>query len=174
MLVQTEDDLTAANEREADLKRKREEDRDKIALMERVDSRARKRSGRPYYEEFQTGGHGVRNYNPRSPSRFAGFRNLSDILVLGAYIELFLAAIGVGLMIYLKLCGIIQTNAILLCLVVGWVVIGSSLYLVFKFLAELSYLLSDVGDQQNDVVQLLLDIRETTSELKDEKSTDVP
>lgn len=163
VLVQTEADLQALQSREKDLKRKREEDKDKIALIEKIDSRTRKPSGRPYYEEYQTGAQGVRNYNPRAPSKFARFRSLSDILVLCAYFELFLVAVGTGLMIYLKLTGFIPNLATLLSLIVIWLLTGSGLYFLFKFLGEFAYLLSDVGDQQNDIVQLLLDLRENTN-----------
>jgi hypothetical protein len=41
-------------------------------------------------------------------------------------------------------------------------VAGLVLYLALKYLGELAFLLADVGDQQNDVVQLLLDIRDNT------------
>lgn len=162
VLVQTEEELHAAEEREESLRRKREEDRDRIALIERMDSRAGRRSGRPYYEEFQTGLESVRHFNPRAPSRFARFRTLSDFLVLGAYVELLLVGLGIGLMVYLKLDGEIGSLSLLFVLVLVWLVVGGALFLTFKYLGELAYLLAEVGDQQHDIVQLLLDVRENT------------
>jgi DNA-directed RNA polymerase subunit RPC12/RpoP len=163
-LVQTEEDILAAREREAEVRRGEEEDRDRIALIERMDSRGRMKAGKPYYEEFQTGAAGVRHFNPRAPSRFLRFRTLSDFLVLGAYVELLLVAVGIGLMIYLKVGGLIESVSVLFVLIVGWLVVGVGLYLFFKYLGELAFLLADVGDQQNDLVQLLLDIRDNTDE----------
>jgi hypothetical protein len=145
-----------------DSRRKREEDRQKIALLERLESRARKRSGKPYYEEFQTGSAGVRHFSPTAPSRFLRFRALSDVIVLGAYLELLLVAVGAGIMVYLRYSGIIETASVLFALLVAWLVVGIGLYLFFKYLGELAFLLADVGDQQNDLVQLLLDLRDNT------------
>ncbi|MBI4601089.1 MAG: hypothetical protein HY721_03925 [Planctomycetes bacterium] len=161
-VVRTDQEIQAEADQEESLKRKRDEDRDKLALIERMQARGGKRPGRPYYEEFQTGSEGVRNYNPRAPSRFLRFRNLSDFLVLGAYVELLLVALGVGLLVYLWISGILESASVLLVLIVGWLVVGVGLYLFFKYLGELAFLLADIGDQQNDVVQLLLDVRENT------------
>ena len=36
------------------------------------------------------------------------------------------------------------------------------MYLLLKYLGELAFLMADIGDQQNDLVQLLLDIRDNT------------
>ena len=170
VLVQTEAEVHAQEAQQEELKRKREEDKDKIALIERQDSRARPRighraghqAGRPYYEEFQTGAEGVRHFNPRAPSKFQRFRALSDFLVLGAYLELLLVGVGLGLLIYLRLSGWIENLALLFSLIVVWLILGTGLYMLFKYLGELAYLLADIGDQQNDVVQILLDIREST------------
>ena len=37
-----------------------------------------------------------------------------------------------------------------------------ALFLVLKFLGELAVFFADLGDQQNNTVQLLLDLRENT------------
>lgn len=161
-VVKTEEELEAAEEEERLALRRKDEDREKLALIERIESRGGKKPGKPYYEEFQTGADEVRHFNPRATSRFLRFRNLSDFLVLGAYVELFLVAVGVGLIVYLKIAGFVASMAVLFTLIVAWLVVGVGLYLFFKYLGELAFLLADVGDQQNDVVQLLLDIRENT------------
>jgi uncharacterized Zn finger protein (UPF0148 family) len=161
-VLRTEAELHAAAEQEQELRRKRQDDREKLALIERMEARGRKGSGKPYYEEFQTGVEGVRHFNPREVSRYIGFRNLSDLLVLGAYVELLLVAVGVGSIVYLKLDGTIGSVPLLIALIIVWLVIGIALYLLLKYLGELSFLLADVGDQQNDIVQLLLDIRDNT------------
>ena len=161
-VLRTEAELHAAADREKELRRKHNEDREKLALIERMNTRGRKVSGKPYYEEFQTGVEGVRHFNPRATSRYLRLRNLSDFLVLAAYVELLLVVVGVGSMVYLKLGGTIESVSLLVALMIAWLVIGIALYLLLKYLGELSFLLADVGDQQNDIVQLLLDIRDNT------------
>ena len=50
-------------------------------------------------------------------------------------------------------------------MVVGILVLtllGTALFLVLKFLGELAVFFADLGDQQNNTVQLLLDLRENT------------
>lgn len=161
-VLKTDEDLQAAQRESEASQRKREEDREKIALMERLDARGQKRVGRPYYEEFQTGHEGVKHWSPRSHSRFSRFRALSDFLVLGAYVEVLLAAVGVGLVIFLGLSGDIERLPILLLLIVGWLIVGTALFLFLKYLGELAFLLADAADQLNDVVGLLQDVRDNT------------
>lgn len=160
-ILQTEEDMHAVEEAELAARKKGEEDREKLALIERVESR-RGRKRRPYYEEYQTGVEGVRHFNPRAASRFLRVRAISDFMVLGAYVEILLVAVGIGLMIHLKLTGGIASLSVFFALVVAWLVPGIALFLIFKYLGELAFLLAEVGDQQNDVVQLLLDVRENT------------
>jgi hypothetical protein len=162
-VLRSEEDIQAVEEEALEERRKREEDREKLALIERMGSKGHRRAGRPYYEEFQTGVDGVRHFNPKAPSRFLRVRALSDVLILGAYVEILLVALGVGLMIYLRLSGLIASVSVFLVLVIGWLVAGIALFLFFKCLGELAFLLAEVGDQQNDVVQLLLDIRDNTT-----------
>lgn len=161
-LLRTPEELDAAAKEVEERQRKREEDRERLALIERMESRGQRRIGRPYYEEFQTGQEGVRHFHPRSHSRFARFRALSDFLVLGAYLELLLVSVGVGLLIYLKISGVIAAFSVLFLWILGWLAIGASGFLLLKYLGELAFLLADMADQQNDVVQLLQDIRENT------------
>jgi hypothetical protein len=160
-ILQTEEDIQAVELAELAAQRRDEEDREKLALIERVESR-RGRKRRPYYEEYQTGVEGVRHFNPRAPSKFLRVRAISDFLILGAYVEILLVAVGIGLMVYLKLSGLIPSVSLLFALVVAWLVPGIALFVFFKYLGELAFLLAEVGDQQNDVVQLLLDVRENT------------
>lgn len=165
-VLKTEDDVDADQREALATEKRREEDREKIALIERMDSRGQRRAGRPYYEEFQTGQEGVRHFGPRSHSRFSRFRALSDFLVLGAYVEILLVSVGMGLVIFLKLSGAIVSLALVLLLIVGWLVVGTGLFLFLKYLGELAYLLADAADQLGDVVGLLEDVRENT-EAKD-------
>ena len=139
-------------------------------MSQKIESRGQKKPGRPYYEEFQTGVEGVRNFNPRATSRFLRFRTFSDFLVLGAYVEMLLVALGIGLMIYLRISGLISSVSVLFALLVTWLILGVGLFLFFKYLGELAFLLTEVGDQQNDIVQLLLDLRANT-DLKDDTET---
>ncbi len=149
--------------------RKREEkllaaDREKIALIETIETRGAKRPGRPYFEAFQTGRSAVRNYDPRSPSRQPRLRALSDFVVLGAYLELLLVAVGVGMTIYLWIGGVIASAVVVLIALVGWLILGGALYVFFKALGELLLAAADVADQSHDTVQLLLDLRERLDE----------
>jgi DNA-directed RNA polymerase subunit RPC12/RpoP len=162
VVVQTDEDRKAEAEK-AELERKRQaRDREKIALMERQVSRRLRKGGRPYYEEFQTGVGGVRHYNPAAPSRFLRVRALSDLLVLGAYVEILLVAAGLGVTVYLWVSGTIPSAPLLILCAIGWLAAGTAGYLLLKYLGEIAFLLADVGDQQNDLVRLLLDIRENT------------
>ena len=162
-VLRSEEDIQAVEDEALEMRRKREEDREKLALIERIGSKGHRRAGRPYYEEFQTGVEGVRHFNPKAPSRFLRVRALSDVLILGAYVQILLVAMGIGLMIYFRLSGLIPSVSLFFVLIIGWLVAGIALFLFFKCLGELAFLLAEVGDQQNDVVQLLLDLRENTS-----------
>ena len=122
-ILQTEEDMHAVEEAELAARRKVEEDREKLALIERVESR-RGRKRRPYYEEYQTGVEGVRHFNPRAPSRFLRIRAISDFMVLGAYLEILLVAAGIGLMIHLKVTGGIASLSVFFALLVAWLVPG--------------------------------------------------
>ena len=161
-VLRTEQELREAQKESEATERRKEEDREKLALIERVGARGSRRTGRPYYEEFQTGQESVRHFNPRSPSRFLRFRALSDFLVLGAYVEILLVSAGIGLVIYLRLCGLIGSVSLLFLLIIVWVIVGTGLFLFLKYLGELAFLLADIGDQQNDIVQLLHDLRDNT------------
>lgn len=161
-VLKTPEEVEAALEEERRSQKKHEEDKEKIELLERLASRSAHRAGKPYYEEFQTGTQGVRHFHPRSPSKFLRLRNLSDFLLLGAYVQLLLCATGLGAQLYLLISGVLPGLALFLVLAVAWMVVGTSLYLLLKCLAEAAFLLSEVGDQQNDIVQILLDLRDNT------------
>jgi DNA-directed RNA polymerase subunit RPC12/RpoP len=161
-ILRTEEDIQAVSEKEEAEKKRLVENREKLELIERAEARGQRKAGRPYYEEFQTGVEPVRHYNPKAHSRFSRFRALSDFLVLGAYVELLLVAVGIGLLVYLRITGSIATVTHLLVLSIAWLGLGLCLFLFFKYLGELAFLLADIGDQQNDVVQLLQDIRDNT------------
>ena len=159
----TEEDRRREAELALDEQRRQEVDRDRLELLEREDRRRRQRTaGRPYYEEYQIGRGRVRYFHPSAPSRFRRFRALSDLLLVGAYLVVFIALVGMGLTVYLWVEGALSTVAHLLIALALWLVGGLTLFLLMKFCGELAFLLSDVGDQQNDIVQLLRDLRENT------------
>jgi hypothetical protein len=73
-----------------------------------------------------------------------------------------LALAGIGLTVYLKFAGVISSIVILSIVLIGWILVGGVLFLLLKYLAELALLMASLGDQQNDVVRLLLDLRDNT------------
>lgn len=147
------------------------EDRRKIELIERQEKKTLDRkAAMPYYERFQTGTQPVRNYDPRSGPGFLSLRYLADLLLIGAYATLLLALTGIGLTVYLQMAGEIGSIVILSIILIGWVLGGGILFLLMKYLAELALLLASLGDQQNDVVRLLLDLRDNTDDHAREES----
>ena len=64
----------------------------------------------------------------------------------------------------LKVAGEIGSIVILSMVLIGWILVGGILFLLLKYLAELALLMASLGDQQNDVVRLLLDLRDNTDE----------
>ena len=161
VLLRSDADILKQAEHEKTRQRQLDEDERKIALIERMEER-RRWTSKPYYEEFGTGVSSVRHFNPAATSRFLRFRALSEILTFSAYVVALLVMVGIGLTVYLKLSGTIPTITLLLVCLIGWALAGTVLFLTLKFLGELAFALSEVGDQQNDVVQLLLDVRENT------------
>ena len=157
---------SAADRREAERvvekdRQRKAADYEKLALLERLEERRGRPVGRPYHETFDAGAGGVRQYKPGAPSRFLGLRALSDLLLIGAYLEVFLVVVGVAITGYLWFEAIVSTPWAVLALVV-WTGAGVAAFLLLKSFAELALLLADVGDQQTDLVKLLLDIRSNT------------
>ena len=147
------------------------EDQRRIDLIERQEKKNLDRqAAMPYYERFQTGTQPVRNYDPRSGPGFLSLRYLADLLLIGAYAALLLSLTGVGLTVYLQVTGEIGSIVILSLILIGWVLVGGILFLLLKYLAELALLLASLGDQQNDVVRLLLDLRVNTEKNPTEES----
>ena len=147
------------------------EDQRRIDLIERQEKKNLDRqAAMPYYERFQTGTQPVRNYDPRSGPGFLSLRYLADLLLIGAYAALLLSLTGVGLSVYLQVTGEIGSIVILSLILIGWVLVGGVLFLLLKYLAELALLLASLGDQQNDVVRLLLDLRVNTEKNPTEES----
>jgi len=161
VVLRSPEEIRRRAELDEETRRKLDEDRERLKLIERMEIR-RRRTTRPYHEAYGTGESVVRHFNPGAPSRFLRLRVLSEVLTFSSYFEVLLALLGTGLTIYLKISGVIPSIGVLLLCLVGWAVVGSTLYLVLKFLGELAFTLSDLGDQQNDLVQLLLDIRDNT------------
>jgi DNA-directed RNA polymerase subunit RPC12/RpoP len=87
-ILRTAEELKELEEVQTARQRKIEEDRERLALIEKME--ARNRGGRPYYEEYGVGTESVLHYNPNAPSRFLRVRALSEVLILGAYLVLFL------------------------------------------------------------------------------------
>lgn len=161
VILRSPEEINELVEVQAARLRKFDEDQERLALIEKMDIK-QKRSSKPYYETYGTGESAVRHFNPNAPSRFLRFRALSEVFTFFAYFEALLVVMGIGLTLYLKINNTITSIPVLLLCLIGWGIIGTALYLALKFLGELAFLLSDVGDQQNDVVQLLLDVRDNT------------
>jgi DNA-directed RNA polymerase subunit RPC12/RpoP len=159
-ILRTAEELKELEEVQTARQRKIEDDRERLALIEKME--ARNRGGRPYYEEYGVGTESVRHYNPNAPSRFLRVRALYEVLILGAYLVVFLVLMAMGLTVYLKIINVIASIPVLLLCLVGFATAGVVLYLTLKYLGELAFLLADLGDQQNDLVQLLLDVRDNT------------
>lgn len=160
MILRSQEELQELEEVQSARQRKIEEDREKIALIERMEARGR--GARPYSEEYGISPRSVRHFNPNAPSRFLRVRALSELLLLGAYLSMFLVLLGMGLTVYLKIVDVIPGVPLLLVCLLGWALGAVVLYLGMKYLGELAFLMADMGDQQNDLVQLLLDIRDNT------------
>ncbi len=161
VLLRSPEQVRTEIEAKAERERQLEEDQRRLALIERMEIR-RRHASTPYYETYGTGESSVRHFNPGAPSRFLRFRALSDVLTFSAYIVALLVLLAIGLTVYLKFAGVIPGIPLMLLCIAGLVAVGLTLYLVLKFLGELAFTLSDVADQQNDLVQLLLDVRENT------------
>lgn len=166
LILRTSEEIREQERREEEALRRFEDDRRRIALIEREEERQRRQlESRPYYERFQTGPHPVRHHKPDASSRYPRLRVLSDVLTLGAYLVLLLALVGAVLTIYLYSVEILGSATVLFVCLVGWFLLGSAFYLLFKWLGEVAFLLADVGDEQNEIVQLLLDLRDNTDRL---------
>ena len=152
-VLRSSEELRELEEMQAIRQRQLEEDEKKLELIERMDLR-RQHSSRPYYETYGTGQKPVRHYNPNAPSRYLRFRALSEVFLIFAYIEILLVFMGIGLTIYLKIAGFIPNIPLLLLCLVGWSALGAILFLALKFAGELAFLLSEIGDQQKDLVHL--------------------
>ena len=164
-ILRSREEERRLEERERELLLEQEKDRRRLELIERAEKKSENApDGRPYYERFQTGLQAVRNYNPNAPSRFPRLRALSDVLIFGAYVAAMLDAVGAGLTIYLKAAGVLESTAVLLLCLAGWALLGTVLFLGLKTLGEVAFLLADLGDQQYDLVRLLLDVRENTDD----------
>ncbi|MBN1442497.1 MAG: hypothetical protein JXA90_07300 [Planctomycetes bacterium] len=148
--------------REQEQRRRREEENDvrRLELIERQEKK-KELSGQPYYERYQTGLQAVRHYHPNAPSRFLRLRALSDLLILSAYLVLMLVVLGAGLMVYLAVQGGAGVASLLLGLV-ACALLAALSFLFLKYLGEMAFVIADLTDLQNDVVQLLLDLRENT------------
>ncbi len=136
----------------------RREQEDRIALIEqRALDRDRRLS---LADEVGSTASGARNFDPGAPSRFRKLRALSRFLLLSSYLLLGLVIAGIGVTLWLWREGVIVERGILALAVAGWLLAGGFLYSLFKFLGELAWLLADLGDHQNDVRNLLIDLRD--------------
>jgi DNA-directed RNA polymerase subunit RPC12/RpoP len=160
VLLSSPEEIQRSLDAAKEIQRQREDDQERLALIERME--VRRRRPRSYHESFDVSAGAVRHFNPAAPSRFLRMRTVSEALALLAYLEVLLAVLGMGLTVFLKLEDVISSIPLMLIALIAWAVVGSALFVGLKFLSELAFLLSDVGDQQHDVVQLLLDLRENT------------
>lgn len=161
-MLKTREESAEEKAQEDERREKQEEDLRRLELIERQERRSVERSGVPYYERFQTGVQPVRHYDPKASSRYLRLRALSDLLLVGAYAALMLTLVGAGLTVYLKVSGELESLTILLLCEIAWILGGGLMFLFLKYLAELAFMLASLGDQQNDLVQLLRDLRENT------------
>lgn len=137
-----------------------QQDREKIAFLEELEHRGRSRGNRYYHGRSSP--RAVRNFDPNAPSQYLGLRALSNFLIVGAYFELFLIAVGMGLSVFLWLEGRIASTALLVSLLVVWLVVGTALFLLLKSVGEFALVLAEGGDRQVQTIQLLRDLRENT------------
>ncbi len=137
---------------------------ERLALIEEVED-ARQKATPSYALEFGTGLDKVRNFNPGAVSRFRKLRALSRLMILGAdfLFSVVLACAAVVVSLYLE--GTIEGTGVLMGILLALAVLMSFLFLLFKFLGELSWLLADLGDHQFDVRNLLLDLRDDFSRI---------
>lgn len=160
VVVRTADEVEAERRVEEERRRRLEEDRRRLALIEQAARRAD--ASRPYYERFQTGADRVRHHHPGAPSRFLRSRALADWLLLTAWLVLFLALAAIALTLWLGIGGAIASPALVGIALVGGVIFAAVSFVLLKFLAEVAFLLAEVGDRQQEIVQLLLDLRDNT------------
>jgi hypothetical protein len=147
--------------------RKLAEDREKIELIERLETRPTPQDpsySEPYYERYKTGVQSVRHYHPDQPSRFRRLRALSDLLLFAAYLEIAIALVLAGILIALKASGDLSSTVLFVVALCGTLAVGVFGFFSLKFFGEVAFLLADIGDQQSDVVRLMLDVRSNTDE----------
>lgn len=126
-------------------------DVDRLAFIERLEARENLPSS--------GGGRRVQRYQPGRPSRFIKLRALSEFMILGGYIVALLCLGGAGLTVYLGVSGAIHGYVLLGVVEVAWGIVGIVGFTTMKFLGELALLLAEMGDQQADLVDLLVDLR---------------
>ena len=157
-VLRTPQEAERATQLAQEEQRRLEEDREKIAFLEEVESRNRHRE-RSYYEEYGAIGYDDRYHGTRSPSRSVGLRALANFLLVGAYLELFVAAVGVGVTGYLWLTQWLTSTAVLVLILIAWALLGISFFFILKCLGELAHSLADLSDQQGRTLRMLFDAR---------------
>jgi len=134
------------------------EQAERIALIE---EREREEARRFSADERSAGSfQGVRNFNPGTSSRFGKLRVLSRFLILATYLMLGLTIAGTGVTVWMWQGGLFSAPAWFALALIGWCLLGGFLFSLFKFLAELAWLLADLGDHQLDARNLLIDMRD--------------
>ncbi len=143
---------------EADRTSWKSEQEERIALIEERE----REEARRFSSDEESGGafRGVRNFNPGAPSRFGKLRVLSRFLILATYLMLGLTIAGIGVTVWMWQDGLFSAPGWFALAIVGWCLLGGFLFSLFKFLAELSWLLADLGDHQLDARNLLIDMRD--------------
>ena len=169
-VLDQEGQKAAARERREEAEWRQEQEQ-RIALLERLAPAAESGSQRGDYareslaNELGVRPDRVRNFNPGAVSRFRKLRALSRFMLLGAYLFLPITLVGAALTFYLLRESEVAGGWIALA-TLGWFLVMSGLFFVFKFLGEMSWLLADLGDHQLDARNLLIDLREDNERVR--------
>ena len=134
----------------------RREQEDRIALIEGQQGSGRGSAG----ASPASAGIGARNFDPGAPSRFHKLRVVARFTLLASYLLLGVMIAGIGVTTWLWREGVIAEDGVFALAVLGWLFAGGFSYVLFKFLAEMSWLLADLGDHQLDARNLLIDLRD--------------
>ena len=157
---------TPGEEREAavadeERDRRLEADREKLALLEKLEERSERP---PRRERGDRASSRVRHYDPDAPSRFFRLRALADLAILGAYFALFTSLAGAGVTaaaLWEEGWGWAAAAA------AAWLLVAAVLFLALKLAGEFCFVLADLADAQGGAVDLLQDVRESMDRLEE-------
>ncbi len=78
-------------------------------------------------------------------------RSLANLMIVGAYLEVLLVAVGIGLTAQLWRQGEFRSTSLFLLSLVIWIIGGVALFLSFKCLGEIAQAAADFADREADV-----------------------